>query len=66
MKRPDQLSMLTLMGQPEDILRIVREEYDRDGNCTRLVTIGRDCPVQSYNADEDDNAEEASTRVRGP
>jgi len=54
-RRPQQLSMLTLMGQKEDELRIVAEEYDRAGNCTRLVTIGRDCPVQS----EEEGADEA-------
>ena len=51
-RRPQQLSMLTLMGQPEDDLRILREEYDREGNCTLLVTLGRDCPAHS--AEEED------------
>lgn len=63
-RRPEQLSMLTLMGQQEDLLRIVCEEYDRDGNCTRLVTIGRDCPVQS--AGSEDHDAETTARVGRP
>lgn len=39
-RRPEQLSMLTLMGQPEDRLHIVHEEWDYDGNCLLLTTEG--------------------------
>lgn len=48
-RRPEQFSMLTLMGEPETVTPfegsvITALEEDQDGNILGVTVIGPDCP----------------------